>query len=64
VTAVQMPVPAPGVLAVSITEVSPQVVGPTWSGPAEEEIGFTSTRIVTSSVDGGHGALEIVQRST
>ena len=57
-TIVQSPVPTVGVFAVKVTEV-PQTF---WSGPAFGVVGAPVKVITTSSVEGEHGAFEIVQR--
>jgi hypothetical protein len=54
------PVPIVGAFAASVTDVSPQVAAPVWSGPALEVDELPIKFITTSSVDAGQGSFEMV----
>ena len=56
-TIVHKPVPEPGVFAESVTD---EVQLPVTSGPAFAIVGVCLSEIITSSVEGVHGLLDIV----
>jgi hypothetical protein len=59
-TILHAPVPIVGAFAARVTDVSPQVAAPVWSGPAAAAVGAWVNVITTSSADDAHGLFEIV----
>ena len=59
----QIPDPIDVGVAARVTVVNPHVSAPVWSAPATAFVGLMLNFIRTSSDDGAHGALEMVQRS-
>ena len=57
---VHTPVPVEGILPFNVAEEEQMV----WSAPAAAMVGLASTLMVTSSNEGGHVPLLIVQRKT